>query len=94
MDDERPTVDGTRSSPAELRAQVRAQVRALQDGHDEDVAEARTELVASLAQLDQGLRALRTRVVGRARQVAAVGAVGLAVTGAAVVAVRRLASSV
>jgi hypothetical protein len=82
MVESRPVVDGTRLSPAELRAQVAA----LQAGHDEQVAEARTELAESLANLDRGLQALRARVVAKATRAAKI-AGGVAAVGAGIVGV-------
>ena len=93
MSDSRPEVDGTTVSSAELRARVKA----LQDGHDEELVDARTELAESLGRLDAGLRALRSRVVGKARRAGIVAggvlAAGAAVAGAVVVAYRRLPQS-
>jgi hypothetical protein len=87
--EQRPVVDGTVLSSAELRAQVVA----LQDGRDEQVAEARDELAESLANLDRGLQALRARLVARATQAAkvagGVAAVGAGVAGAAALWWRR-----
>jgi hypothetical protein len=78
--DERPVVDGTAVSSAELRAEIAA----LQAGHDEQVAEARTELAESLESLDRGLRALRARVVAKAKIAGGVAAVGAGIVGVAV----------
>ena len=79
----RPVVDGTVLSPAELRAQIKA----LQDGREEKVAEARDELAESLDNLDRGLQALRARLVAKAthaaKVVGGVAAVGAGVVGAA-----------
>lgn len=83
--EQRPVVDGTVLSSAELRAQVKA----LQDGREEQVAEARTELAESLENLDRGLQALRARLVTKAthaaKVVGGVAAVGAGIAGAAVV---------
>jgi hypothetical protein len=83
--EQRPVVDGTVLSSAELRAQIEE----LQDGREEQVVEARTELAESLANLDRGLRALRARVVAKATHAAkvagGVAAVGAGIAGAAVV---------
>jgi hypothetical protein len=83
--EQRPVVDGTVLSSAELRAQIEE----LQDGREEQVVEARTELAESLANLDRGLQALRARVVAKATHAAkvagGVAAVGAGIAGAAVV---------
>ncbi|MCW0214858.1 MAG: hypothetical protein OJJ54_15985 [Pseudonocardia sp.] len=84
--DQRPVVDGTRLSARELRARVRA----LQDGRDEQVAEARNELSESLEQLDEGLQRLRRRIGARARHAAKVAA-GVAAAGATVAVVAGIA---
>jgi hypothetical protein len=88
---QRPVVDGTVLSPAELRAQVRA----LQDGREEKIAEARTELADSLVALDRGLQALRARlrvkVTHAAKVAGGVVAVGAGLGGAAFVWARTAA---
>ncbi|SDF88900.1 hypothetical protein SAMN05216377_107213 [Pseudonocardia oroxyli] len=78
---QRPVVDGTVLSSDELRAQVKA----LQDGREEQVDEARSELAESLANLDRGLQALRARLVAKAAHAAKV-AGGVAAVGVGVVA--------
>jgi hypothetical protein len=75
----RPVVDGTVLSAKELRAQVRA----LQDGHDEQVAQARNELAESLDQLGAGLRLVRARATAKALHAGKIAA-GVAAVGTTV----------
>ncbi|MFR9803973.1 hypothetical protein ACL02T_16975 [Pseudonocardia sp. RS010] len=93
--DRRPVVDGTVLSSARLREEIREQLEAQQDGRDDELARARTELRESLARLDYGVQALRARMVEQARHAGKIAGgvlgVGAALTGAAVFWWRRTA---
>ncbi|MEU7813626.1 hypothetical protein [Pseudonocardia sp. NPDC049154] len=87
--DGRPVVDGTVLSSAQLRAEIREQLEAQEDGRDDDLARERVELRESLERLDSGLQALRARLKEKAVHAAKIAGgvvgVGAALTGAAVV---------
>jgi hypothetical protein len=72
----RPVVDGTVLSPKELRDRVRD----MQDGREEQLAQARTELAESLDRLGEGLRRLRARMGAKARHAGKIAA-GVAAAG-------------
>ncbi|MCE0767867.1 hypothetical protein LWC35_33950 [Pseudonocardia kujensis] len=87
--EKRPVVDGTVLSSAQLRAEIREQLEAQQDGRDDDLARERVELRESLERLDSGLQALRERLKEKAVRAAKIAGgvvgVGAALTGAAIV---------
>ncbi|MEK6441327.1 hypothetical protein [Pseudonocardia sp. T1-2H] len=72
----RPVVDGTVLSPKELRDRVRD----MQDGREEQVAQARTELAESLDRLGEGLLLVRAQMSARARHAGKIAA-GVAAAG-------------
>ncbi|MCE3556190.1 hypothetical protein LWC33_32710 [Pseudonocardia sp. RS11V-5] len=93
--DKRPVVDGTVLSSAQLRAEIREQLAAKDDGRDDELARERVELRESLERLDSGLQALRARLAEKARHAAKIAGgvvgVGAALTGVAVVWWKRTA---
>lgn len=81
----RPIVDGTVLSAKELRDRVRE----MQDGREEQVAQARTELAESLDRLGEGLRLVRARVAAKARHAGKIAA-GVAAAGTALAVLARI----